>query len=177
MIVDVAAVRLAQCVLASSSPRRVEILNGILGLQVEVVPSTFEENLDKSCFTAHAYVQENARQKALEVYGRLEAQGQAPALVIGADTVVVIDGQILEKPKSREAAVAMLQRLSGRSHEVVTGVALLYRGQAAGAAVEQLFAERTEVEFASLPAALIEAYVESGEPMDKAGSYGIQGRD
>jgi len=81
-----------------------------------VVPSTFEENLDKSLFTPVEYVAENARQKALEVYARLSAAGEMRSLIIGADTVVVRDDAILEKPKSEDAAVAMLNSLSGRSH-------------------------------------------------------------
>ena len=100
MISDVASVRASNIVLASSSPRRVEILNEILGLKATVVPSTFPEDLDKSKFTSVEYVKETARQKALEVYARLASEGRPPSLVVGADTVVVLGEEILEKPKS-----------------------------------------------------------------------------
>ena len=114
MIADTGIVRQAGIVLASSSPRRVEIINGILTLAASVVPSTFPEDLDKSKYSPTEYVIENARQKALEVSKRLNG----PSLVIGADTVVIHNGRILEKPKSVEEAKATLGELSGVSHEV-----------------------------------------------------------
>ena len=173
LLSDLAAVRAAHIILASSSPRRVDMFNNLLKLDARVVPSTFPEDLDKSKFTPVSYVVENAKQKALEVYNRLVSQGEAaPPLVVGADTVVVLDDRILEKPKSSEAAVQMLTSLSGRGHTVCTGVALIYRG-APDAAV--CFHESTEVIFGDLSAAAIQEYVDSGEPMDKAGAYGIQG--
>ena len=96
---------------------------------------------------------------------------------MGADTVVVRDDQILEKPKSVEAAHSMLRSLSGRSHEVVTGCVIVYAPRTPGDEPEVIgFVEATEVEFAELSDELIAAYVECGEPMDKAGAYGIQGR-
>ena len=100
---DADNVRAARVILASGSPRRVEILNDILGLQATVVPSTFLEDLDKSKYTPKEYVMENARQKALEVYERLVSENQTPSLVVGADTVVVVGDAILEKPKSAGA--------------------------------------------------------------------------
>ena len=173
LLSDLATVRAAQIILASGSPRRVEIFNQLLKLDARVVPSTFPEDLDKSQFTPTGYVMENAKQKALEVYGRLVEEGEpAPSLVIGADTVVVLDDRILEKPKSKDAAVATLTDLSGRSHKVCTGVALVYRG---GPADVNVFVEETEVAFGKLSPEAIQEYVASGEPMDKAGSYGIQG--
>ena len=148
LLSDLATVRAAQIILASGSPRRVEIFNQLLKLDARVVPSTFPEDLDKSQFTPTGYVMENAKQKALEVYGRLVEEGEpAPSLVIGADTVVVLDDRILEKPKSKEAAVATLTDLSGRSHKVCTGVALVYRG---GPADVNVFVEETEVAFGKL---------------------------
>jgi septum formation protein len=179
MLADLAAVRAAHIILASSSPRRVDILNNVLEVRASVVPSTFEENLDKSQFTPAGYVAENARQKALEVYSRLSAGGSAPppSLVVGADTVVVRDSSILEKPRSAESAQAMLASLSGRAHEVSTGVALIYAPEdGSEEPFIHSFVETTQVEFASLPSSVIDAYIASGEPMDKAGSYGIQGR-
>ena len=178
MLSDAATVRAAHIVLASSSPRRVDIVNNILKLDANVVPSTFPEDLDKAKYTPTTYVAENAKQKALEVYHRLtdEAGGAPPSLVVGADTVVVRDDTILEKPKSASAAVEMLTSLSGRDHEVCTGVALIYPPLSSGEeCLVHTFVERTRVQFAPLPHEVILAYVESGEPMDKAGSYGIQG--
>lgn len=103
-------------VLASASPRRIELLERNVGLKIEVVPSTFPENLDHALYTPSAYVEENARRKAAEVYER-SALG-AVDLVIGCDTVVVCDDKILEKPRDAEHAFAMLSALSGRSHYV-----------------------------------------------------------
>ena len=159
MILDaLSTIRAASIILASSSPRRTEILNGILGLEAGIIPSTFPEDLDKSKFTPLEYVEENARQKALEVYHRLRRDGRTPSLVVGADTVVVRDTTILEKPKSVEAAKAMLQSLSGRAHEVATGVALVYAPD--GDADEPhvvAFVETTSVDFAQLSSSLIDA--------------------
>jgi len=175
MLSDSAAVRAAHIILASGSPRRVNIFNEILQLDARVVPSTFPEDLDKSKFSPTEYVRENARQKALEVYNRLTSEGEpAPSLVVGADTVVHFgEESILEKPKSEEAARAMLNKLSGGSHEVSTGVAMVY-GSTPTPHIET-FVETTSVDFGELPPAVIDAYIASGEPMDKAGSYGIQG--
>lgn len=177
MLMDkVPSLQRADLVLASGSPRRKEILNDILGLRVRVVASTFEEDLDKSKYTPQTYVQENARLKAREVWQRLVAAGESPHLVIGGDTVVAHEGAILEKPKNKEHAVHMLHALSGKSHTVFSGVALIFRkvGGAGDEIVEETFCEETGVTFAPLSAPLIEAYVDSGEPMDKAGAYGIQ---
>ncbi|KAK9704583.1 hypothetical protein K7432_010112 [Basidiobolus ranarum] len=163
-----------QIVLASGSPRRQEILSK-LGLKFEVVPSTFPETLDKSTF-AHAkdYVTETAKQKAIEVFTRLQAsQSEPPALVIGADTVVVIEEDILEKPKSVEHAVEIITRLNGRSHYVYTGVCFVLPHATQPKILT--FCEGTEVTFANSSAEVIQAYVDSGEPMDKAGGYGYQG--
>jgi septum formation protein len=173
MLTDLAAIRAAHIILASGSPRRVDIINGILQLDAQVTPSTFPEDLDKSKFTPAEYVVENARQKALDVYSKLEAP---PSLVIGADTVVVLDGRILENPPSVDAAKAMLGSMSGRQHQVATGVALVYAP--IGGATEPdvvSFVETTKVNFAPLSQEVIDSYVATSEPMDKAGSYGIQG--
>ena len=169
MIADKSIVRAAHIILASSSPRRVDILNNVLGLQAEVIPSTFPEDLDKSRFTPAEYVAENAKQKALEVYSRLRAKGETRSLIVGADTVVVRDGAILEKPTSKDHAVQMLQSLSGRSHTVSTGVALVYAPSTAHGAVDEAphvhtFVETTSVTFAPISPESIGAYVESGEP-------------
>ena len=173
--------RAAHIILASASPRRVSILNEQMNFMVRAVPSTFAEDLDKSAFTPTEYVRENAKQKALEVFARCESPfnknhgGRPPSLVIGADTVVVLGDEVLEKPSSTEDARAMLHALSDAgSHCVQTGVALIY-GEAGSEPYVHTFVEETTVSFASLSEEEIEAYVSSGEPMDKAGSYGIQG--
>ncbi len=168
------ALRAAYVVLASASPRRRQLLSDILTLDPRVHVSDFEENLDKSQHTPASYVMRTAMGKAADVYGRLAAE-TPPQLVIGADTVVHLDGQILEKPADADDAVRMLTALSGRAHEVLTGVALLYRSEGGAEPEEKLFVERTIVHFAEVPREAIEAYVRTGEPMDKAGSYGIQG--
>ncbi|KAF9428291.1 hypothetical protein BGZ94_002879 [Podila epigama] len=174
-------------VLASSSPRRKDILNN-LGINYTVVPSTFPETLDKSLFSHPSeYVKENALQKALEVYERLKAglilyilqisNGQTPDLIIGADTVVTLGSQILEKPPSVEGAIEMLTKLSGSTHMVYTGVALISPPtdpSVSSAPRIDLQVEGTEVRMQVLSQELIEAYVATGEPMDKAGGYGYQ---
>ncbi|ETV90920.1 septum formation protein Maf [Aphanomyces invadans] len=157
-------------VLASQSPRRFDLLTN-LGLRFDVVPSTFEENLDKSLFpTPEHYVMENAKQKAVEVFQRLNAQGTHVDLVIGCDTVVAHDGKILEKPKDEQDAFAMLSTLSGTSHDVFSGVAVCVSSSV------HVFCERTSVTFRPLDSSTIREYIATGEPMDKAGSYGLQGR-
>lgn len=113
-------------ILASGSPRRLEILK-MIGLKFEVETSRFEENLDKSAFSHPCeYVKENAKQKAIEVWNRMKTQSNnEPDLVIGADTVVTLYDEIMEKPKDEEDAYDMLKKLSGLRHTVFTGVALV----------------------------------------------------
>lgn len=175
-------VRAAHIILASASPRRSSIMNEQLGLNVRAIASGFAEDLDKGSLKPVFYVQETARQKALEVFGRCEKPFKAqhnrpPSLVIGADTVVVLDGEIMEKPSSMEDARRMLRALSDAgTHSVITGVCMLYGGTELGAEpYEKTFAEITTVSFKKLSDEEINAYVSSGEPMDKAGAYGIQG--
>ena len=153
-------------VLASTSPRRKELL-GLLGLPFEVIGSLYDESVISPDGMAPAdYVTQLAQGKASEVAGRLDAD----ALVIGADTTVVLDGQFLNKPTGPDDAASMLRRLSGRTHEVYTGLCVI-RGQTllTNYAV-------TEVAFAALTDETIAAYVATGEPLDKAGAYGIQGK-
>lgn len=154
-------------VLASQSPRRREILEllGVRGLVV--TPSRFDEDsLRKLHFDSVAeYVKTSARRKAEEV-----AEREKYDLIIAADTVVVVDGRVLEKPRSEGEAIEYLRMLSARSHQVLTGVAM----RTAGGAVTN-FVESTHVHFAPLSDDLIAAYVATREPMDKAGAYGIQG--
>ncbi|KAI9009095.1 N-acetylserotonin O-methyltransferase-like protein-like protein [Hyaloraphidium curvatum] len=163
-------------VLASASPRRKQILEGI-GIAAEVVPSTFPETLDKAAFASPAgYVLATAEGKGKEVLERVAAAGGEPPLVVAADTIVVLGNEILEKPESPEAAMDMLSRLSGRSHTVLTAVVLLHPDPRApgGPPLKSAFVEETEVFFAELSEQEVEAYVATGEPMDKAGGYGYQ---
>uniref|UniRef100_A0A8C4ZTL6 Acetylserotonin O-methyltransferase-like n=1 Tax=Gadus morhua TaxID=8049 RepID=A0A8C4ZTL6_GADMO len=165
-------------VLASSSPRRLEILTNV-GLRFEVVPSWFKETLNKSLFKEpHQYAVETARQKALEVARRMPFKHlKTPDIVIGADTIVTIDGLILEKPRDKQDAYRMLSRLSGKEHSVCTGVAIVLCNQQENEETEYQtidFYEETRVKFADLSETMLWDYIDSGEPMDKAGGYGIQ---
>lgn len=156
-------------VLASASPRRAELLRQV-GLSFEVQVSNVPEEADEPGRDAAEVAAEHARQKALAV-----ARQYPERLVLGADTVVVLDGAVLGKPVDATAAQAMLRRLSGREHEVITAVVLaLSDGQCARVVDEH--AECTRVCFRALSATEIECYVATGEPLDKAGGYGIQGR-
>jgi septum formation protein len=155
-------------VLASASPRRREYLER-LGYRFEVAVPGIEERA-RPGEGAVEYVERNAREKAADV----AARAGIDAVVVAADTVVVLDGRILEKPDGEADAREMLRALSGRSHQVVTGVCA--RGPARdGEAAERGFSVSTDVEFKELPEEEIEAYVCGGEPMDKAGAYAIQG--
>ncbi len=156
-------------VLASASPRRRGFLHQ-LGYRFEVVKPNTEEKA-RPGEGATEYVLRNAAEKAACVAERVEA-GTA---VVAADTVVVLGGRIMEKPTSEENAKEMLRSLSGQVHQVVTGVCVRGAG-VDGAERVRAFAVSTDVEFKALPEEEIEAYVRSGEPMDKAGAYAIQGR-
>lgn len=151
-------------VLASGSPRRRELLGQMGVTEFEVLPAQGEESAPEG-LTPDKLVEQLALQKAKEVFAL-----RRDCTVIGADTVVVLDGQVLGKPRDEEDAVRMLTALSGRSHEVYTGMAVLSGGKAL------THAECTRVEFRVLTEAEIRAYVATGEPMDKAGAYGIQGK-
>ncbi|KAJ2779109.1 hypothetical protein H4R18_004208 [Coemansia javaensis] len=165
-------------VLASGSPRRKELLDR-LGIEYEVIPSGFAEDLDKSQFaTAGDYVVENAAQKAGEVYRRVRGGSARPLFVIGADTVVVdAGGAILEKPASGSDAAATLKGLGGKTNTVHTGVCLVVDDttRSSGGEPRVLKAlESTEVVFGEVDDAMAEVYAATGEPMDKAGSYAYQ---
>lgn len=150
-------------VLASASPRRRQLLEQ-LGLVVEVRPSDIDETALPGERPGE-HVERLARAKAEAV-----AATEREALVIGGDTIVVLDGEILTKPKDPADAVAMLLRLQGREHRVDTGVAVSAAGGRTVSAVVS-----AAVRFRSFDRALAEAYVETGEPADKSGGYGIQG--
>lgn len=162
-------------ILASASPRRRELL-AQAGYVFEVRPAHVNEDV-RPGENAIAYVTRLAREKAEEVYRREpghegtreRAAGDGP-VVLGADTTVEVDGQILAKPEDAADAARMLRLLSGRTHRVITGVAVVTaRGS-------QVAAEVTGVKFLTLGETEIAAYIATGEPMDKAGAYGIQGR-
>ena len=150
-------------VLASASPRRRELLQRA-GVTFTVRVSDADEQISSDT-PPHEAVMSLARQKAQAV-----AKSCPDDLVIGADTVVVNDGAILGKPADAADAVRMLRMLSGKTHTVYTGVCLLSPGKT------ETFFEQTQVTFYPLTQQEIEAYVATGEPMDKAGAYGIQGR-
>ena len=149
-------------ILASQSPRRRELLT-LVGIVHEVRPADIDETyLAGEVPRAHA--ERLSREKAAVV-----AADAPDALVIGSDTIVVVDGDVLGKPRSEVEAAAMLARLSGRSHTVMTAVAVSWRGAQRSDVVE------VGVTFHAISAEDIEAYVATREPMDKAGAYGIQG--
>ena len=150
-------------ILASQSPRRRELL-GQMGFSFTVRPAKGEE-LPHPDLTPAQLVEELARQKALEV----SAEAASDDVVVAADTVVAIDGKVLGKPHDKVHAAQMLSALSGREHTVYTGVAVK-RGETL--LVEH---EATQVRFRPLTEREIDLYIQTGEPMDKAGSYGIQG--
>lgn len=152
-------------ILASASPRRRDLLQQV-GIEPEIVPSQVEEVISST--KPDQVVKELSAQKAADVAERYRGQD---VVVIGADTVVAADGQILGKPKDREDAIRMITMLAGRTHQVYTGVTLVF-----GKTGEQVtFAEETDVEVYPMTRIQIEQYVDTGEPMDKAGAYGIQG--
>ena len=141
----------------------------------EVLVSDFDEKLDKASFSGGAaYAAATAREKALAV---ARGAGASAHLVIGADTVVECAeaGGILEKPAGAAGAQAMLEALSGREHAVHTGVALVLPQRPGGLEEPRNFAASTAVRFAELSPETVKAYVDTGDPMDKAGGYGIQG--
>jgi septum formation protein len=152
-------------VLASQSPRRAEILAAV-GWEFEAIAA----NIDETRFAAEdavSYVERLARSKAETI-----AKAFPDRLVIGADTVVVIDGEILGQPRDDDDARRMLRLLSGKWHDVLTGVALLRGGEPAQDLADHA---TTRVLFAQMSTAEIDWYVSTGEPKGKAGAYGIQG--
>ena len=163
-------------VLASASPRRAALLSQV-GIPFDVIPSGVEESF-RSGVPVESEIERVARAKALHVAtsGGLSSEHRA---VLGADTAVVVDGEALGKPADASEALDMLRRLSGRTHLVVTGVALVW-GDRWGPGVEdepdriESWTTVTEVEFRPLLEDEIGSYVRSGRPLDKAGAYGIQ---
>ena len=151
-------------ILASQSPRRRELLERMGVRDFRIVTPDIDEHMDRELPPA-----ELVRQISLEKAQAVAAQADPNAVIIAADTVVALDGVVLGKPADEEEAFRMLSLLSGNRHQVYTGLTVL-RG-------EQVFSqwEETSVTFRPLTAEEIEAYIATGEPMDKAGAYGIQG--
>jgi septum formation protein len=147
-------------ILASASPRRRELLR-LIGIDHEVRPA----NIDESYLAG-----ETPRQHAERLArGKAAAIDVSDAVTIGSDTIVVVDGDVLGKPRDRQHAAEMLSRLSGRSHIVMTGVAVRWQGKIVSGL------EEVEVAFRHLSLEDIDRYIDTEEPMDKAGAYGIQG--
>ncbi len=174
-----------QIILASASPRRKELLEQI-GLEFEIMPAKGEEVITET--RPDAVVMELSKQKAKEVAGMVktyaavhgEIMTPQDMLVIGADTVVAAENadgimEILGKPKDEEDAYRMLSMLSGKVHSVYTGVTFVFLDKN-GRAGEHTFFEKTDVHMRAMSEMEIKRYIETGEPMDKAGAYGIQGK-
>ncbi|HOA15189.1 MAG TPA: Maf family protein [Bacillota bacterium] len=155
---------MAGLILASASPRRVELLEA-LKIEFEVVPSNADETVEDG-LSPGTLVEALARAKASAV-----SASRPKDLVLGADTVVAIGGQVLGKPKDCDDAARMLRMLQGRSHEVYTGICV--KREADG--FERVAHEVTEVRFLPMSEEEIASYVGTGEPLDKAGAYAIQG--
>ncbi|NOZ07839.1 MAG: septum formation protein Maf [FCB group bacterium] len=153
-----------QLILASKSPRRKQLL-GQIGLTFDVIRPVLDESLYFPGEKPVEYCMELARLKALSV-----ANTSPGALTIGADTIVLLNGEILEKPADMAEAGAMLERLSGHTHQVYTGVSL----QSPDMKVDCTFSEKTDVTFRKIDKNEIRHYIENFAPFDKAGSYGIQ---
>lgn len=148
-------------ILASGSQRRFELMQR-MGLSFTVIPSGADESMP-SATAPDEFVRELSARKALYVYA-----SHKESCVVGSDTIVVYNGKIIGKPKDPEDAKHILRTLSGKTHTVYTGVAIAYKGK--------VFTEvdSTDVTFGDLSEADIESYVSSGDPLDKAGAYGIQ---
>ena len=162
-------------ILGSGSPRRRELLGMILP-EFTVLPSRFdEESIQREGMTPCEIVCTLSREKAREVFERYRAENpQEEICVIGGDTIVISpDGEVMGKPSSRADAARMLKQLSGCTHQVMTAVTVM--AQSVGQTLERVFPVQTDVTFYPLSDHEIERYLDTGEPFDKAGSYGIQG--
>lgn len=155
-----------EIILASQSPRRKELLSKA-GYEFEIIPSDVEEIVTST--KPDMVVMELARQKAIDVYEKCMHSSDKGIIVIGADTIVTVDDEILGKPHSTDDAYRTLKKLQGRAHEVYTGVSLVWDSGI------KTFCECTKVTFFPMSEMEILKYIETGDCMDKAGSYGIQG--
>ena len=153
---------MGKMILASSSPRRAEILKDY---KLEIIPSPYVENHTKTAFS-YDYVENLAYNKAKAVADKIKE----PALVIGADTVVVLNNEILEKPEDERDAFLMLKKLSGKTHKVVTSIVIIDTQTG----ICRKNSTTSSVTFENLTDEMIKSYIENYKPLDKAGSYGIQ---
>jgi septum formation protein len=151
-------------ILASKSPRRKEILEGF-GLEPEILTSSIEEISDKEGLLEQ--IMDISRKKSMEI-----SEKRKKSYVVSADTVVVLDGHILGKPKDEDEAFYMLNSLSGKQHKVLTAYTLMNSEKK----IDFTSYDSTEVYFKELSEEEIRWYISTGEPMDKAGAYGIQGK-
>lgn len=158
-------------ILASASPRRADLLQQA-GFQFEIIPSKAQEIITESI--PQKIVEEIAFSKANEVYKRIKKdETRQDAIVIGADTIVFFNQKVLGKPKNEQEAYSMLKMLSNQTHQVYTGVAIIRRQ--GGEKQTLLLYDKTDVTFYPLSDHEIKEYIETKDPLDKAGSYGIQG--
>ncbi len=153
---------MGKMILASSSPRRAAILKDY---ELEIIPSPYVENHTKTAFS-YDYAENLAYNKAKAVADKIKE----PALVIGADTVVVLNDEILEKPKDEQDAFLMLKKLSGRTHKVVTSIVIIDTQTG----IYRKNSTTSSVTFETLTDEMIKSYIKNYKPLDKAGSYGIQ---
>lgn len=152
-------------ILASASPRRSRLLKS-LNIDFDIIPADIEENIDTENFSPEL-IEKLALEKAQNVAGKVSY----PAVIIGADTVVVIDDHILGKPKNNEEAFQMLSKLSGRTHKVITAIAVIDNELKLNMTEHVI----SEVTFREISSEEIIEYIKTGEPTDKAGAYAIQG--
>ncbi len=162
-------------ILASASPRRKELLTQV-GLDFVVMPSDVKEIITKTL--PEDIVMELSSQKARDIMAKIVsdtkyAEAEGDILIIGADTIVVNDNQVMGKPKDEADAIRMISELQGHAHSVYTGVTLVYLKD--GIAQTRSFAEETKVNVVPMTSEHIERYVTTKESLDKAGAYGIQG--
>lgn len=158
-----------ELILASKSPRRIEILRNV-GYDFTITPADYDESVVDLSLDPVMGVKTLATGKAKSVFDSLPLEKRDSAVVLGADTIVVCDGEVMLKPKDELDAANMLKKLSGREHQVYTAVALISSEKS------DIFVEKTNVYFYELSDKEIEEYIKTSEPMDKAGAYGIQGK-
>lgn len=158
-----------ELILASKSPRRIEILRNV-GYDFTITPASYDESTVDLSANPVKGVEKLAEGKAKAVFDTLPSVAKLNTVVLGADTIVVCDGEVMLKPKDESDAVRMLKKLSGKTHQVYTAVALVTAKET------NIFVEKTDVYFYNLTEDEIDEYIKTGEPMDKAGAYGIQGK-
>jgi septum formation protein len=171
------AAALPTLILASGSPRRQELIR-LLGLPVEVVPSNVDEDTPAD-WTPEQIVLGLSRRKALSVKEQIAGQALGSSIIVGSDTIVVLENEVMGKPAGTEDAIRMLRRLAGRTHEVYTGVTCVRIEDGNTMISDQpeviVGHSVSKVTFTQMSDDEIMAYIKTGEPFDKAGSYGVQG--